>query len=152
PPDRKRLNAMRDLRVLAPDACSAHRSGELPPRAVVRALGMQSTTTRPPGRSEPGISQSRGNDLGPAARRNASSPKFARGFHECRRPAKLEWSAMGSLLIRDGRFIDPATGTDRSADLVILNGLVGGIGSGLSRSGVDAAIDARGCIVAPGLI
>lgn len=59
---------------------------------------------------------------------------------------------MGSLLIVGGRVIDPATGLDRVADVVISGGRVAAIGPGVSRSGADRVVSAKGMIVAPGLI
>jgi dihydroorotase len=67
---------------------------------------------------------------------------------------------MSSLLITGGRLIDPASGTDRIADLAIADGIVAAIGQPggggergrLARSPAERTIDAEGCIVAPGLI
>lgn len=58
------------------------------------------------------------------------------------------------MLIVGGRVIDPASGTDASLDIAIEDGLIAAIGPRLSRAGVapDRVLDARGCIVAPGLI
>jgi len=55
------------------------------------------------------------------------------------------------LLIRGGRVVDPATTTDRVTDLLIENGLVAAVGDGIAP-GAHTVLDARGCIVAPGLI
>jgi dihydroorotase len=55
------------------------------------------------------------------------------------------------LLIRGGRVLDPASGRDEVADLLIEDGLVAEIGAGLA--GKDAeVVEASGCWVAPGLI
>lgn len=65
---------------------------------------------------------------------------------------------MPSILITGGRVIDPATGTDRVADVAIADGRIAAIappGSGrrsLPRSPADQVIDAEGCLVTPGLI
>lgn len=58
---------------------------------------------------------------------------------------------MEDLLIRGGRVMDPASGTDRLADVFLRRGVVATIGDSLA---VEAArvIDANGCIVAPGFI
>lgn len=58
------------------------------------------------------------------------------------------------LLIRGGRVIDPVSGLDRVADVAIKDGMVAGIGARLSAptKGEGHVIDARGLIVAPGLI
>ena len=58
---------------------------------------------------------------------------------------------MKSLLIRGGRVIDPASGVDRLADVLIRLGRVEAIGHDLSAQGVPQ-FDARGMIVAPGFI
>ena len=58
---------------------------------------------------------------------------------------------MKSLLITGGRVIDPATGTDRVADVLIRSGRVEAVGHGLSAEGVEQ-LDARDMIVAPGFI
>ena len=55
---------------------------------------------------------------------------------------------MKSLLIRGGRVIDPASGVDRLADVLIRFGRVEAIGHDLSAEGVPR-FDARGGIVAP---
>lgn len=59
---------------------------------------------------------------------------------------------MPTLLITGGRVIDPASGTDMSADVAISDGVVAGIGRDLPRSGADEVINAEGCLVTPGLI
>ncbi len=55
----------------------------------------------------------------------------------------------GSLLIRGGRVIDPATQTDADADVLIRNGKIAEIGK---LNDAEEVIDARGLIVAPGFI
>jgi dihydroorotase len=57
---------------------------------------------------------------------------------------------MGTLLIRNGRVIDPASGLDDVRDLFIDNGKIARIGG--TGGTADEVIDARGKIVAPGFI
>jgi dihydroorotase len=54
-------------------------------------------------------------------------------------------------LIRGGRVIDPSTSSDRVADVLVESGRVSRIGPGLDTAGARV-IDARGCLVTPGLI
>ena len=56
-----------------------------------------------------------------------------------------------SLLIKNGRIIDPANGRDEVADLRIEEGKVAAIGRNL-RAAADEEIDASGKVVAPGFI
>lgn len=58
---------------------------------------------------------------------------------------------MQSILVRGGRVIDPASGLDRAADLLLRDGAVAQIDPSISTP-ADRAIDARGLLVAPGLI
>ena len=58
---------------------------------------------------------------------------------------------MARLLIKNGRVIDPASGHDGVADVWIEDGVVKGVGTGLTASGSEV-IDATGLIVAPGFI
>ena len=58
---------------------------------------------------------------------------------------------MSALLIKNGRVIDPASGRDGIADVWIEDGLVKGVGVGLTSSGATE-FDATGMIVAPGFI
>ena len=58
---------------------------------------------------------------------------------------------MADLLIHGGRIIDPASGFDQTADLLVSDGVIAAIG----RIPIDTNVqrlDAEGCIVAPGLI
>lgn len=55
------------------------------------------------------------------------------------------------MLIQNGRLIDPASGTDEMLDIKIDGGRIEGIGKYQAASG-EEVIDAKGCIVAPGLI
>jgi dihydroorotase len=59
---------------------------------------------------------------------------------------------MSALLIKSGRVIDPASGYDQIADVLITDGKVAEIGVGLSAVKVDKVIDAAGKIVMPGLV
>lgn len=74
------------------------------------------------------------------------------------------------LLIEGGRLIDPASGTDGELDLLVEGGRVAGLGAGLraelsasgalepfspgrlTEPGEVAVVDARGLVVAPGLV
>ncbi|HWQ52696.1 MAG TPA: dihydroorotase [Bryobacteraceae bacterium] len=58
---------------------------------------------------------------------------------------------MAKLLIKNGRVIDPASGMDAAADVLIEDGRVAGVGANLSAAGAEA-LDAAGMIVAPGFI
>ena len=58
---------------------------------------------------------------------------------------------MESVLIRNGRLLDPRRGTDETADLLIREGLIVKTGRPLT-DGADRVIDAAGCWVMPGLI
>jgi dihydroorotase len=55
----------------------------------------------------------------------------------------------GSIFIRGGRIIDPASGRDETGDLLVLDGRIAE--STAQRSGIPV-LDAEGLIVAPGLI
>ena len=59
---------------------------------------------------------------------------------------------MSALIIRNGRVIDPANKRDETADLLILNGKIAGVSQLSTLSSRPEEIDARGLIVAPGLI
>jgi len=56
---------------------------------------------------------------------------------------------MASILIRNGRVIDPRNSVDRVTNLLVRDGKVAAFDAG---EGADTAIDASGKIVAPGLI
>ncbi len=55
------------------------------------------------------------------------------------------------IVLRGGRVIDPASGRDEMADVAIASGRVVAIG-GVRDFGAEREIDARGLIVAPGLV
>ena len=56
-----------------------------------------------------------------------------------------------STLIKNGRVIDPASGTDRVADVLVAGGRIAGVGAELSAPGAEI-FDATGLVVAPGFI
>ncbi|HET7094969.1 MAG TPA: amidohydrolase family protein, partial [Thermomicrobiales bacterium] len=58
---------------------------------------------------------------------------------------------MSSLLIRGGHVVDPVSGNDGRADVLIENGSVAAIGE-IGRPAATRTIDADGLVVAPGLI
>ena len=58
---------------------------------------------------------------------------------------------MGKLLIKNGRVMDPASCFDNTADVLLVDGRVAGIGANLSSAGA-VQFDASGMIVAPGFI
>src|ERR1700683_46411 len=58
---------------------------------------------------------------------------------------------MPQLLIRNGRVVDPASDTDKPADLLIQDGMINAVGAGIRAPGAEI-IDATGLIVAPGFI
>ncbi len=57
-----------------------------------------------------------------------------------------------SILIKNGRVIDPESGRDDNLDVLVEDGLIKSISGGISGSKKDEIIDASGCIVLPGLI
>lgn len=60
----------------------------------------------------------------------------------------------GSILIKDGRVVDPGQGIDREIDVLIIDGKISAVSSSLSKSVPrDCEIfNAKGLIVTPGLI
>jgi dihydroorotase len=58
---------------------------------------------------------------------------------------------MPRVLIRGGRVLDPASGRDEIADVLLSNGLVEAVGPELAAADAEV-IDAAGCWVAPGFI
>jgi dihydroorotase len=58
---------------------------------------------------------------------------------------------VAALLIKNGRVIDPASGHDAVADVLIEDGFIVGVGQDLSKAGAEV-FDASGLIVAPGFI
>ncbi|MBE9607192.1 amidohydrolase family protein [Acetobacteraceae bacterium H6797] len=57
---------------------------------------------------------------------------------------------MGALLISGGRVVDPASGLDGVADVMIQDGRIAAVGTDLG--GAERVIDATGLVVAPGFI
>lgn len=58
---------------------------------------------------------------------------------------------MYDIIIRNGRVIDPQNGFDSKADVAIYNGKIVGVGNYQTEES-DRILDAKGCIVTPGLI
>jgi dihydroorotase len=56
------------------------------------------------------------------------------------------------ILIKNGRVVDPASGRDDMADLAIAAGRIVAIGQVPADFHANRTIDARGCVVAPGLV
>jgi dihydroorotase len=56
------------------------------------------------------------------------------------------------IVIKNGRVIDPASGTDDKLDIVISENKINDIGKNLSPASGDEVIDAKGALVLPGLI
>jgi dihydroorotase len=56
-----------------------------------------------------------------------------------------------SIVIKNGRVIDPSSNTDRVADVLIVDGRIAGVEPDLSSPGAEV-FDATGMIVAPGFI
>ena len=65
-------------------------------------------------------------------------------------------SKPGNVLIQGGRVIDPASGFDQTADVLLAGGIVASIGRISEQEAGDGGtvevIDAEGCLVTPGLI
>ena len=57
---------------------------------------------------------------------------------------------MPSIIIRNGRIIDPSQSLDEVADLLIQDGKIAAIGTDLGTA--DKEIEATGKIVSPGLV
>ncbi len=58
---------------------------------------------------------------------------------------------MTSMLIKNGRVVDPANKVDKVADILVENGKIAKVAPGISRE-ADETIDAKGLVVTPGLI
>lgn len=56
------------------------------------------------------------------------------------------------ILIKDGRLVDPLSRTDEIRDIVIEDGMVKNIGKFHKSDEYERIIDAKGCVVAPGLV
>jgi dihydroorotase len=59
---------------------------------------------------------------------------------------------MTDLLITGARLIDPASGLDQIADLLVRDGRIADFGAGLGRPDGVEAIDGVGCVLCPGLV
>lgn len=57
-----------------------------------------------------------------------------------------------TILIKNGRVVDPASGLNEICDLALSNGTVEAIGSITTEFTPDRVIDATGCVVLPGLV
>ncbi|MDH6591372.1 dihydroorotase [Variovorax sp. TBS-050B] len=58
-----------------------------------------------------------------------------------------------NILVTHGRIVDPASGTDKQADIAIADGRIAGIGSSIPAGfQPDRTLDATGCLVTPGLV
>ena len=55
------------------------------------------------------------------------------------------------MLLRGGRLIDPASGTDATADVLVGEGLIEEVGPGLSGAGAEV-VNLDGAVVAPGFV
>ncbi len=58
---------------------------------------------------------------------------------------------MGTILVQGGRVLDPASGFDQTADVLVTDGMIAEIGRIAPPEGARR-IDAEGCLVVPGLI
>lgn len=59
---------------------------------------------------------------------------------------------MKPLLLKGGRIIDPSRGFDQTADLLVQDGVIAGVGRGLGAPDGVETMDVAGLVVAPGLI
>ncbi len=60
---------------------------------------------------------------------------------------------MNSILLTNGRILDPANRVDQSAELLIVEGKIADIGTSLKAHAPQAQIiDCKGCLITPGLI
>ena len=57
-----------------------------------------------------------------------------------------------NLQIENGRVIDPKNGVDRQTTLYIADGKIAGLDTPPAGFVADQSLDAKGCVVAPGLI
>ncbi len=56
------------------------------------------------------------------------------------------------LLIKGGRVVDPASGLDAQRDVAIADGRVAAIDAAIDTEAAGEVVDARDCIVTPGLV
>ena len=66
--------------------------------------------------------------------------------------ARSAQGASPNIAIVNGRVIDPATAFDKVAGVYIEDGRIAAIGRAPERLKIDRTIDAKGLIVAPGLV
>lgn len=59
---------------------------------------------------------------------------------------------MSALLIRGARLVDPAAGTETQGDLLVKDRLIAAVGPGLAAPAEAEVVEARGQVLAPGLI
>jgi dihydroorotase len=57
-----------------------------------------------------------------------------------------------NIQITNGRIVDPASAIDTAADLFITDGKIAAIGNALAGFKPERVIDAKGCVVCPGLV
>ncbi len=89
----------------------------------------------------------------PASRNRSTTACHPDGASGPRARRKERRAPMKPILIRNGRLIDPATNTDAPRDLLLRDGKVAAIeASGKIKAAGADVIDAKGLIVAPGLI
>lgn len=90
------------------------------------------------------------------ARRRVKSgeARSGRGTGSRDRPVSVSLPAVAvpPLLLRGGRVVDPASNTDRTADVLIVDGHIAAVGKGLGAPDGAEVMEAKGLVVAPGLI
>jgi dihydroorotase len=59
---------------------------------------------------------------------------------------------VSSVLIRDVRLLDPASGLDQPGELLVLDGRIADLGTGLGRPEGVALVDGEGGVLCPGLV
>ena len=59
---------------------------------------------------------------------------------------------MTEVLLRGGRVVDPATGTDEVRDLLVRDGRVAAVGTDLQAPEAATVLDVRGLVVGPGFV
>ncbi|MYA63242.1 MAG: dihydroorotase [Gemmatimonadetes bacterium] len=68
-----------------------------------------------------------------------------------RRAGRAQREGHGRVLIRGGRVIDPAAGTDGEGDVLVEGGRIAEVGTGLDAGSAEV-VDAAGLVVAPGFV
>ncbi|MGH2721459.1 MAG: dihydroorotase, partial [Actinomycetota bacterium] len=58
---------------------------------------------------------------------------------------------MDRVLFRGARVVDPASGTDATADVLVSGGIVEDVGTSLAAGGAEV-VDVGGAVLAPGLV